>query len=106
MTGPQLDGKDASEIGVNGLERVVVESDYNSNSHKRVFAECPSGKVVVGSGAVIRGGESNFYPNRQTDVVFNAIIPDREYVYVQGLEESSTSLNWAVQAIAICATAP
>jgi hypothetical protein len=98
-------GKDATEIGVNGLERVVAESDYDSNSQTRAFAECPSGKVV-GSGAVIRGGESNGFPNRQTDVVFNALVPDHTYVFVQALEESSTNLNWAVQAVAICATEP
>ena len=91
---------------MNGLEQVVAESDYNSDSQMHTSAECPSGKVVVGSGAVIRGGRSNAFPNRQTDVVFDAIKPERTYVLVGALEESSTSLNWAVQAIAICATEP
>jgi len=91
---------------VNGLERVVAEGDYNSNSQKHTSAECPSGKVVVGSGAVIRGGQSNAFPNRQTDVVISALKPERTYVLVGALEESSTSLNCAVQAIAICATEP
>lgn len=58
MNVDEVDGKSASEflgygadeIGVNGLERVDDSSDSNSSSTKRATAECPAGKVVVGTG--------------------------------------------------------
>src|SRR3712207_4019386 len=47
----KLDGKSASEIGVNGLERIIrFGTVSNSDSPKSTTVSCPPGKVVVGTG--------------------------------------------------------
>jgi hypothetical protein len=102
----QPDGKDATEIGVNGLERVSSRSESNSNSPTSAKASCPSGKVLVGTGADISGGKDGVPPNQGTDVVIDAIIPSSTSVTVVANEETSTSANWVLNAYAICATAP
>jgi hypothetical protein len=106
LNADELDGKNASEIGVNGLERVVASSDTNSNSPKDVVARCPSGKILVGTGFDIAGGKSGTSPNTQTDVVVDAVIPGTSAVIVEAYEERLMSANWLVTAHAICATAP
>jgi hypothetical protein len=105
----KLDGKDSSEIGLHGLQRVYATSASNSDSPKRVTVNCPSGKVIVGTGADLYGGTSGTPPNEQTDVVINKITPTsalgHPIVYVEAYEESLTSANWQLIGYAICATA-
>jgi hypothetical protein len=110
LNADELDGKNATGIGVNGLERVAASSAENSLSPKPVGASCPVGKVVVGTGADIIGGKSDTTPNSQTDVVIDTIRPTpaspSTAVGVTAYEETATNANWSVGAYAICATAP
>ena len=106
LNADHLDGKEASEIGVNGLQRVEKESVENSASPKQVTASCPSGKVLVGTGFDIFGGKSGGSPNAQTDVVMDFVIPGSTSVTAAAYEDEATGADWSVKAIAICATAP
>ncbi len=102
----QLDGKDATGIGVNGLQRVEAVSVEDSVSPKQATASCPAGKVVAGTGFDIFGAKSGSSPNALTDVVVDFVIPGSSSVLVAAYEEESISAAWHVKAIAICATAP
>ena len=102
----QLDGKDATGIGVNGLQRVEAMSAEDSISPKQVTASCPTGKVLTGTGFDIFGAKTGSSPNVQTDVVIDFVIPGSSSVTVAAYEEETISTAWHVKAIAICATAP
>jgi hypothetical protein len=110
LNADRLDGKDSSEIGLHGLERVYSISALNSDSPKHVSPNCPSGKVIVGTGASISGGTSGTPPNEQTDVVITDITPTsalgHPLVFVEAYEESLTSADWRLIGYAICAIAP
>jgi hypothetical protein len=107
LSADKLDGKSASEIGVNGLERVSNTSISNSNSPKGIGVQCPPGKVVVGTGAAILGGKKGATSNEETDVVIDHIIPiGTSQVFVDAYEEEPTSASWQVVAYAICVTGP
>jgi hypothetical protein len=101
-----VDGKSADEIGVNGLERVDDASDSNSSSPKRTTAECPAGKVVVGTGYDIFNGKSGSNPNEETNVVVDSLTPLDTSVFAVAHEEEPFSGDWSVVVFAICATAP
>jgi len=106
LNADRLDGKHATQIGVNGLEEVVVVSASNSDSPKSAQASCPAGKRVVGTGYDILGGKSGAPPNEVTDVVVDEIEAFSTFVEVLAYEEEPTSSNWSVTVSAICATAP
>src|SRR5215217_5275863 len=105
LNADELDGKDVTQIGVNGLQRVEVESAENSVSSKQATAPCPSGKILVGTGFDIFGGKSGASPDQQTDVMMDFVIPGSTSVTAAAYEDEATSANWSVKAIAICATA-
>lgn len=77
------------------------ESVRNSNS-KPVDVTCPDGKVVLGTGASIEGG--------QGQVVIDEIIPTTNTVSVLGLEDDDDGDgyggNWSIRAYAICGDEP
>jgi hypothetical protein len=103
----KLDGKSATEIGVNDRLIVSNSSLSSSNSPKGVGVACPPGKVLVGTGYDINGGSSGAPGNEVTDVVLNSIFPtSSSQVFVDAYEEGPTSSSWQVVAYAICATAP
>jgi len=106
LNADKLDGKDVSQVGVNGREQVESDSVSNSDSPKSVTAPCPSGKVVVGTGADIFGGKSGASPNLLTNIVVDQIQPGTTSVTVEAIEEEPTDANWSVEAIAICAAGP
>jgi hypothetical protein len=107
LNADRLDGKHATQIGVNGLERVSKTSaSNNSASLKSATATCPSSKVVVGTGFHINGGKTGSYPDELTNVVIDTVFPSSTYVTVRAYEESSTTAIWSVTAYAICAKAP
>ena len=106
LNADMVDGKHASAIGVNGLEQVTQSSTSNSNSAKLVAANCPPGKILVGSGYDIVGGKSGGWPNEVSKVVIDEIRPSSTDVLVHAYEEEPIGDNWWVQATAICATAP
>ncbi len=107
LNSDKVDGKSATEIGVNGRELVSNSSLNNSNSPKGVGVACPPGKVVVGAGYDIGGGKVGTQPNEETDVVIDQIflnVPTQ--VFLDAYEEEPTNSSWQVSATAICATAP
>lgn len=102
-----MDGKDATQSGVNSIERVRRNSANNSDSPKTAVADCPAGKVAVGTdGLIVGGGVSGVSPDAETDVVIDWISPDSTDVKVVAYEEEPTDAGWSVQAVATCATAP
>jgi hypothetical protein len=106
LNADELDGKDAAGIGVNGLQRVEVESPSNNTSPKQITASCPDGKVLVGTGFDIFGGKRNLNTgNAKTDIVIDFVIPGSTSVTVAAYEEEEPLEDWSVKAIAICATA-
>ncbi len=97
---------EADQIGVNGLERVLTGTTFNSESSKSVVANCSAGKVVVGTGFEVSGGAEGPSPNTEANVVVDEVRPNETNVVVVAIEEEPTALTWAVSATAICATAP
>jgi hypothetical protein len=75
LNADKLDGKNATQLGVNGLQIVVANSLFNSSSPKGATATCPAGKVVVGAGYDISGGTSGDPGNEVIDVVPDALLP-------------------------------
>jgi hypothetical protein len=106
LNADEVDGKSASEIGVNGLAPVAARSATDSSSPKVQDASCPTGKVVVGMGYDIAGAKSGSIPDQQADVVVDRIQSFDTFVAVEAYEEEPTSADWSVSASAICATAP
>ncbi|HEX6709534.1 MAG TPA: hypothetical protein VF068_04320 [Rubrobacter sp.] len=104
LSADRIDGQDVTQIGVNGLQRIEVESAKNSISSKQATATCPPGKVLVGTGFDIFGGKSGTSPNQQTDVMMDFVIPGSTSVTAAAYEDEPTSADWSVKAIAICAT--
>jgi hypothetical protein len=106
LNADKLDGQDVTQIGVNGLQRVEVESLSNNTSPKQITASCPAGKVLVGTGFDIFGGKRNLNTgNAKTDIVIDFVIPGSTFVTVAAYEEEEPLEDWSVKAIAICATA-
>ena len=107
LNSDKLDGKSASEIGVNGLTYIEKTTAYDSISPKTAFAECPAGTKVIGSSYYIIGGTNNVSPNEEANVVVDDVHPYSygQYVKVTAIEEEPISDSWRVSAIATCATA-
>ena len=106
LNADKVDGKGADQIGINGLEVVEERSQSNSDSQKTEIADCPEGKVVVGSGYELSNGFTGTFPNILTDVVPTVVGVGDTVVTVQAMEEQPTNANWQMEARAICATAP
>jgi hypothetical protein len=105
-SGAAVDGQDVNQIGVNGLQRVEVESPTNSSSPKQITASCPEGKILVGTGFDVFGGKSGT-SNEFTHVIMDFVIPGNASVTVAAYEDGAlpSDATWRVKAIAICATA-
>jgi hypothetical protein len=103
LNADKLDNKDSTEIGVNGWEIVSAATSTDSNSEKIAFVSCPTGKIVVGSGYDILGGQSGDFPNRQTDVVVTSLSVQSDSVRLTAFEEEATSGDWTASVQAICA---
>jgi len=81
-----------------GLQIVSAVTASNSSSPKSVFATCPVGKRVLGTGAVITGGLG--------DVGLDDLRPSLTNVLATGDEDhTATTRNWSIRAYAVCATA-
>ena len=106
LNADELDGRSVSEIGVNGLERISTDTVNTSNSPQVAIARCPTGKIVVGSGAELDGNSSGLPPDGETDVVLDEIVPSSTSVTVVAYEDEPTNATWDVTAYALCATAP
>ena len=104
LNADEVDGKSVGEIGMSSLERVSAASaTTGSDSPKFATAHCPAGKVVVGTGYNIFGGNTGSLPNGQTHVAINTLLPSDTFVAVEAYEEEPTSLSWHVTAYAMCA---
>lgn len=107
LNADEVDGRSVGEIGMNGLERVsAVSAVTNSDSPKFATAHCPAGKVVVGTGYNIFGGQSGSLPNGQANVVIGTLLPSSTFVAVEAYEEEPTNASWHVTAYAMCVNAP
>ncbi len=112
LNADKVDGKDVSQIGVRGLERVSVDSADNSASPKQQSIDCPTGKVLVGSGYDLSGGKAGTAPNAQSDLVVDVNQPtlnakgETTGVLIEAYEIAPTSDNWNIRVFGICATAP
>ncbi|MFC4117671.1 hypothetical protein [Nonomuraea zeae] len=87
-----------ASAAVPGLQIVSVTSSSNSDFSKGVFADCPSGKQVLGAGGSVNQGGSK--------VVMDQIVPSSGLtrVTVSAREtEAGLATNWSVTAYAICA---
>ena len=106
LNADEVDGQDVTQIGVNGLQRVEVESPTNNSSPKQITASCPTGKVLVGTGFDVFGGKSGS-SNEFTHVIMDFVIPGSSSVTVAAYEDGAlpSDATWRVKAIAICATA-
>jgi hypothetical protein len=106
LSADKIDGQDVTQIGVNGLQRVEVESPTNNSSPKQITAPCPAGKVLVGTGFDVFGGKSGS-SNEFTHVIMDFVIPGSTSVTVAAYEDGAlpSDATWRVKAIAICATA-
>jgi hypothetical protein len=75
LNADKVDGKDVSQIGVRGLERVSVDSPDNSASPKQQPLSCPPGKVMLSSGYDLSGGKTGTAPNAQSDLAVDVVQP-------------------------------
>lgn len=105
LNSDRIDGQDVTQIGVNGLQRIEVESLTNNISPKQITASCPTGKVLVGTGFDVFGGKSGS-SNEFTHVIMDFVIPGSTSVTVAAYEDGAlpSAATWRVKAIAICAT--
>ena len=113
LNADRLDGKSASQIGVNGLQRVAATSEDNSNSPKQQSVECPQGTVLVDSGYDMSGGKSGTFPNDgHSDLVVDVILPTLNSnglptgVLMEAYEISPTTAPWNITVYGVCARAP
>ena len=102
-----LDGKNSSDIGINGYELVRVQSTFDSTARKSVHARCPEGKLAIGGGAQVF--PSTLDSSRNTaPIVLRYSTPntldDRDWSVIAD-EFQDYDFSWWVSATAICATA-
>ena len=97
----RLDGKDSTQIGINGVQRVTNTSEFDTFFRKTVTATCPAGKVVVGT------GYDKFIEGELARLIsVDELVPSASSVTVTAREVNGLGENWSIHAIAICATAP
>ena len=102
-----LDGKNSSEIGVNGYELVRVQSTFDSTARKSVHARCPEGKLAIGGGAQVFPSTSDSSRNTAPIVLRYSTpntLDDRDWTVIAD-EVQAYGFSWWVSATAICATA-
>jgi hypothetical protein len=101
-----VDGRDASQIGVNGYELVRVQSTFDSTARKSVHARCPEGKLAIGGGAQVFPSLSDSRRNSAPIVLrYNTpnTLDDRDWSVIAD-EIQDYGFSWWVSATAICAT--
>lgn len=100
LNADQLDGQSAEGLGVNGYEQVVAQSANDSESPKRVFADCPEGKVAVDAGYLALGPRTGNPPNQYLNATVGQA--SETYAVVQAWEITPTEDRWTLFAVADC----
>jgi hypothetical protein len=115
LNADKVDGKDVSQLGVRGLERVSVDSPDNATSPKQQRLDCPTGKVMISSGYDLSGGKVTSGTDTQSRLVVDVLQPVlntngqptgvlvEAYEIPPGLPATET---WNVRVFGTCATAP
>jgi hypothetical protein len=87
---------------INGLERVDFSTHDDTTSPKHAFANCPTGKVVIGGGAQVFVQGQVAGP-----IALKKSFPSKALNgWAASAEDmASTPLSWFLTAYAICATA-
>jgi hypothetical protein len=106
LNADELDGRDASEIGINGYELVSVQSAFDSTAHKVAKASCPEGKQAIGGGARVFPSTADSRRNTAPIVIrYNTpdTFNDRSWTVIAD-EFQDYGFSWWVSATAICAS--
>ncbi|MGZ4462314.1 MAG: hypothetical protein ACXVZP_05700 [Gaiellaceae bacterium] len=84
--------------GLSEVERVDAVVASSSVTPKTASPTCPTGKRVIGGGALISGPAAN-------RITINAAFPDSDGTKfnVSSMEITATALNWSLNAYALCA---
>jgi hypothetical protein len=98
--GPQGPGGPQGPPGVSGLEVVSQSSGSNTDDAKLIWAQCPTGKKVIGGGARVSGPAEPFV------AITRSAPTDTRQWEAEAHEHDKVSLEWTLTAIAICAIAP
>ena len=107
LNADRVDGRDSSQIGVNGYEVVRVQSAFDSTARKVVHARCPEGKLAIGGGAQVFPSLSDSRRNAAPIVLRYSTpntLDDRDWSVIAD-EIQDYGFSWWVSATAICATA-
>ncbi|HET9771984.1 MAG TPA: hypothetical protein VFS16_13915 [Acidimicrobiia bacterium] len=92
--------------GISGFEMVtarVPAEGTNSEGRKRVTAQCPTGKRVVGTGASIEGDDDDLSGRIALQEI--APVNGRQARAVANEVAPGTNLRWALVVVAFCAEA-
>ena len=103
LNADKLDGKNASQIGVNGYERIRDQSAFDSTAHKVAIADCPAGKRIIGGGAQIFPSLLDSSRDSAPIVIRGSYPGTGEYWVAIADEISGYGYSWWVSATAICA---
>ncbi len=97
--GPQGVQGPQGPSGVSGLERVFTTGASNSTATKSLAAGCPSGKQAIGGGATI-------VPANTPGVALTTSYLANTTTWTSSAREiNSTTANWSLNAVVICASA-
>jgi hypothetical protein len=95
--GQQGPGGPQGPPGLSGLEVVSVSTLSNSQDGKVEFADCPTGKKVIGGGVEVTGEAQDFVAVTRSD-------PNSAVQWeAQAHEHTSTGLAWTLTVFALCA---
>lgn len=92
--------------GISGFEMVTARvpgDGFNSEGRKRVSAQCPNGKRVVGTGATIEGDDDDL--TGRISLVEIAPVNGRQARAQAAEVAPGTNLRWALVVVAFCAEA-
>jgi hypothetical protein len=97
--GPAGPGGPQGPPGLSGLEVVSVSTPNNSQDEKVEFANCPTGKKVIGGGVEVTGEVQ-----AQNSVAVTRSDPNSAVQWeAQAHEHTPTSLAWTLTVFALCA---